>query len=59
MSRAIACRGHEAHNLFLYACYVSTSIQNKSWYVKLKRPWGQNVSLLQNLEVIYILSIIN
>ena len=24
-----------------------------------KRQWGQNVSLLQNLEVIYTLSIIN
>ena len=24
-----------------------------------KRPWGQNVSLLQNLEVIYTFSIIN
>ena len=32
--RTFACRGHEAPNLFLYACYISTSIQNKGWYVK-------------------------
>ena len=25
---------YEAPNLFLYACYVFTSIQNKGWYVK-------------------------
>ena len=38
--RTFACRGHEAPSLFLYACYVSTSIQNKGRYVKFSRDHG-------------------
>ena len=32
--RTFTCRGHEAPNSFLHACYVSTSVQNKGCYVK-------------------------
>ena len=59
--RSFACRGHEAPNLFyilaMFRLVFRIRVDMLNFLVK--RPWGQNVSLLQNLEVIYTFSIIN
>ena len=54
-SRTFACRGHEPLNLFfmlaMFRLVFRVRVDILNFLVK--RPWGKNVSLLQNLEVIY------